>query len=140
MAKTKLSKAEEQAFLEWYGALAQVKAAQDYITLLDSLPQGVKAPSPPRGAISPNPDDPEHYYDYRGFYKALQAGEPAAKTSINKEDGLVHFPSIWKEPGHPTYQYKTPGDVALQYRYSPIADGDWELLRWLTTSPGKEAE
>lgn len=137
MAKTKLSKDEEKGFLGWYAELPQVKVASDYITLLKSLTDGVKPPPPPKGGLSPNPDDVEHYYDYRGFYKALQAGEPAAKTAISPEDGNVHFPSVWKQPGHPTYHYKTPEDVALQYQYSPIEDGDWELLRWLSTSPGK---
>lgn len=59
---------DEKAFQQWYG-----KAAADT-------------------GISPNPDDPEHYYDYRGAY--------ASGVEPPTEQG-GHWPSQFKSPGHP---------------------------------------
>jgi len=48
--------------------------------------------------ISPNPDDPEHHYDNRAFYRDMMAGKPGV-VSPDKPGG--HFPSTYKTEGHP---------------------------------------
>ncbi len=40
--------------------------------------------------LNPNPDDPQHFYDYRAAYKA-GAGP----------DETGHWPSAYKQEGHP---------------------------------------
>ena len=45
-----------------------------------------------RLGINKDPDEPEHYYDYRGAYDA--GAEP-------NEEG--HWPSKFKRKGHPSY-------------------------------------
>ena len=44
--------------------------------------------------ISPDPDDPLHFYNYRAAYRA---GEEPAKG----EDGKYHWSSAYKRKGHP---------------------------------------
>ncbi|TCL39960.1 hypothetical protein EV210_101158 [Anaerospora hongkongensis] len=97
-----LNPEEEQAFRKWYG---------DTINGI-AIKTGFQ--------LDPNPDSPDHHYDYRGFYKAQQAGDPAAQTSV-QSDGLVHFTSPWKLPDHPTYKYKTLLDLFIQSKYDPAA-------------------
>lgn len=52
-------------------------------------------------------------YDMPGFYKALQSGDPIAKTAINATDHLPHYPDKWKTPFHKSFsnesQYALPG-------------------------------
>lgn len=48
--------------------------------------------------ISPDPDDPQHFYDHRAFYRDMKAGKPGI-VSPDKPGG--HFPSDYKLPGHP---------------------------------------
>ena len=42
-------------------------------------------------------------YDMRGFYKALQEGDPKAKESENANDKQMHFPDYWKTPYHKSF-------------------------------------
>lgn len=42
-------------------------------------------------------------YDMRGFYRALQQGNPAAATAVNPNDQLLHYPDYWKNPSHQTF-------------------------------------
>ncbi len=42
-------------------------------------------------------------YDMRGFYKALQEGDPKAKEAINPNDNQMHFPDYWKTPYHQSF-------------------------------------
>lgn len=42
-------------------------------------------------------------YDMRGFYKALQAGDPRAKTGVNQNDSKLHFSDYWKTPFHKSF-------------------------------------
>ena len=44
--------------------------------------------------LNPNPDDPQHFYDYRAAYRA--GAEPQ-----EGEDGAYHWPSRYKKPDHP---------------------------------------
>lgn len=51
-------------------------------------------------------------YDYRGFYRALQRGDPRAAQEVNPNDKELHFPDIWKTPLHESFsaesQYANP--------------------------------
>lgn len=67
---TQLTPAEEQAFREWYNTYAMTHGNNR------------------------NPDKPEHYYDYRGYWK----NGPEVQSLIFNE----HLPDTWKVPGHPT--------------------------------------
>jgi len=42
--------------------------------------------------LDPNPDDPRHYYDYRGLYNEVGG---------LKSDKMGHLPSKFKKKGHP---------------------------------------
>jgi hypothetical protein len=46
---------------------------------------------------------PRADYDMRGFYKALQAGDPRATTGVNANDGKMHFGDYWKTPYHKSF-------------------------------------
>lgn len=46
--------------------------------------------------LSSDPDDPEAYYDYRGFYDAMKAGRYRSPTEPGQ-----HWPSAFKSPNHP---------------------------------------
>jgi hypothetical protein len=50
-----------------------------------------------------NPNDTFPDYDLRGFYKALQSGDPKAKSAINPSDSQIHYPDYWKTPYHETF-------------------------------------
>lgn len=75
--RTILADEDEGKFLKWYLPLAQ------------------------KIGINPNPDDPQHFYDYRGFWKAMKVGKAA--RGFDPESQEVHFPSTYKLPGHPSY-------------------------------------
>jgi hypothetical protein len=42
-------------------------------------------------------------YDMRGFYKALQEGDPKAQEALNPNDKQMHFPDYWKTPYHHSF-------------------------------------
>jgi hypothetical protein len=42
-------------------------------------------------------------YDMRGFWKALQAGSPTAKSAVDPNDKRLHYPDYWKTPYHQTF-------------------------------------
>jgi hypothetical protein len=60
-----------------------------------------------RGWVEKNkiPFDPSPTadYDMRGFYKALQAGEPIATSAVNPNDKQLHFTDFFKTPFHPSF-------------------------------------
>jgi hypothetical protein len=60
----------------------------------------------------PFEDSPTADYDMRGFWQALQQGDPRAATAVNPSDQRLHFPDVWKTPYHATFsnesQYATP--------------------------------
>jgi hypothetical protein len=62
---------EEQAFQDWYAKWAKITG------------------------INPNPDDPEHYYDYRGAYKA------GVGPSFQPEHNQYRWPDQFKQMNHP---------------------------------------
>lgn len=53
------------------------------------------------------PFDPEtkapQDYDMRGFFSALQGGNPAAKSAVNQYDSQIHYPDKWKTPYHESF-------------------------------------
>lgn len=59
---------DEAQFQNWYRGIPQVQ----------------------RGLLSPNPDDPEHFYDWRGAF--LSGAKPSMES---------HWPSQFKSPNHP---------------------------------------
>lgn len=66
---TRLTLFDELAFRDWYRNLPQVHGKQ----------------------ISPDPDDPEHFYDWRGAFRG-------GNKDANVEN---HWPSEFKTPDHP---------------------------------------
>lgn len=62
---------DELAFRQWYGGWAQ------------------------KAGLDPNPDAPEHRYDYRAAFRA------GAVPQIDPGDGLYHWPSQFKADDHP---------------------------------------
>lgn len=75
---TQLAPAEEQQFRTW--AADPNNNSSDY--------------------IEPNPTAD---YDARGFWKAMQSGDPVAKRSISAADGKLHAPDVWKTPYHRSF-------------------------------------
>ncbi len=50
-----------------------------------------------------NPDSGVQDYDMRGFYSALQSGNPRAVSAINPNDDQMHYPDYWKTPYHESF-------------------------------------
>lgn len=46
-------------------------------------------------------------YDMRGFWSALQANDPRATSSVNPNDGKVHYPDFWKTPYHQSFSVES---------------------------------
>lgn len=42
-------------------------------------------------------------YDMRGYWKALQSGDPNAKGGVDPNDQKLHYPDYWKTPYHETF-------------------------------------
>src|SRR5208282_6079106 len=59
-----------------------------------------------------DPDEKNSDYDMRGFWKALQSGDPKAQSAIDSNDKQLHYPDYWKTPYHQTFsnesQWATP--------------------------------
>lgn len=53
--------------------------------------------------FDPSSNNPKEDYDMRGFYKAVQAGDPAAITAMSGYDGKPHYPDTYKTPYHETF-------------------------------------
>lgn len=60
-----------------------------------------------------DPNEAASDYDMRGFWKALQAGDPIAKSAVDPNDKQMHYPDYWKTPYHETFsaesQWADPG-------------------------------
>ena len=87
-------------------------------------------------AFGPNQDTP--VYDWRGYWKAMTAGDERAHGTFNQSDQRTHYPDVWKTPYHSTFsnesiyaqpsapvwrndKYMTPGGQVI---YDPDA-GRW---------------
>lgn len=76
-------------------------------------------------------------YDMRGFFNGLTAMDPAAASSVNPNDGRMHFPDKWKLPNHQTFstdsQYydarTMPGTPTWQGGAIPGGGESWSLRR-----------
>jgi hypothetical protein len=68
--------------------------------------------------IDPNPDSPEHHYDYRAFYRDMLAGKV---QSPDKPGG--HFPSTYKLDGHPRAFLKDRKGRVFDTRTATYLDG-----------------
>ena len=42
-------------------------------------------------------------YDMRGFWLALQNGDPRAKSAVDPNDKKIHYPDYWKTPYDATF-------------------------------------
>lgn len=64
-----------------------------------------------------NPNASSSDYDMRGFYQGLMQGNPRAQTSMNANDGRMHFTDYWKTPQHQSFsnESKYAGPVAPQW-------------------------
>jgi len=83
----------------------------------------------------PNEDDgAQTGYDLRGFWKALEAGDPMAKSAMNPYDKTLHYPDKWKTP------YSTEG-FSNQSMYALPDAPSWQgtdALGWRLTAPTGE--
>lgn len=50
-----------------------------------------------------DPNAPVTDYDMRGFWAALQKGDPVAKSAIDPNDKRMHYPDYWKTPYHQSF-------------------------------------
>lgn len=60
-------------------------------------------------------------YDMRGFFRALQGGDPAARSAVNEYDKQLHYPDKWKTPYHESFSNESQWANESAPRWS---DGD----------------
>jgi len=60
--------------------------------------------------LDPNPDNPQHFYDYRAYFDAIQAGQ-AESPQFRPEHKQFRMPDEFKLPGHPQYYTNTDPQV-----------------------------
>lgn len=53
--------------------------------------------------VPTNPNATGQDYDMRGFWQALQQGNPQAQSAIDQNDNRMHYPDYWKAPTHPMF-------------------------------------
>lgn len=90
---TNLSPKEEAAFAQW------VQQNNVPYNMRNQLPQD---------------------YDMRGFYQALQRGDPIAKRALDPNDQRMHFPDYWKTPYHESFS----NESKFANQNAPHWDGD----------------
>ena len=78
--RTVLQDDEEEQFKKWYERFSEAQR------------------------IDKNPDDPRHFYDYRGYWKAMKEGR--SHGGIDEASGEYHLPDEFKIGGHPTHPDK----------------------------------
>lgn len=87
--------------------------------------------------FDPNGSAPQDY-DMRGFYQALQQGDPRAMTAINANDKQLHFPDTWKTPEHKTFSNESqwaPPDAPQWTPQDALAQGGRVLVDERAASP-----
>ena len=52
---------------------------------------------------APFDPSPKADYDLRGFWRALQVGDPVARSAVNANDGKVHLTDHFKTPYHESF-------------------------------------
>lgn len=86
--------------------------------------------------LNSNPDEKEHYYDYRGYWK--NGPEPMSLFT------LEHLPDKWKTPGHPSFSDESVYVGSNEPTIENLADftGGFETFSavpyTLKTSSGKD--
>ena len=93
--KTILTNDNEKEFLNWYKNVSAV---------LD---------------LNKNPDDPNHHYDYRGYWLANK------NKNIDFTVKDFHFPDTYKQPTHPTFSNESQY-ARRKYGINPKEVGHWE--------------
>ena len=68
-------------------------------------------------------------YDMRGFYKALMANDPRARSAIDPNDQRLHYPDYWKTPIHETF--------SNQSQWATPSAPHWNGLDQLISAAGK---
>jgi len=68
-----------------------------------------------------NPDNPEHYYDYRGFWDANKKSSVVNPFIWETKSTAGHLPDTWKTPGHPTFSVES-----VYAKDAPALAGSWE--------------
>jgi hypothetical protein len=90
---------------------AQYAKPGPYLTTL-SLTDETQFQQWVKSANVPFDPSPQADYDMRGFWKALQSGDPRATRAVNPNDKQLHFSDVWKTPFHQEFsnesQYATP--------------------------------
>ena len=81
---------------------AWAKAQKSYITALPPE-QEAQFQAWVKTANVPFDPSPTADYDMRGFWQALQNGDPIAKTAVNPNDQRMHYPDYWKTPYHQSF-------------------------------------
>ena len=64
-----------------------------------------------------DPDDRHPDYDMWGFYKAMKAGDPKARSAIDQYDKKLHFTDYFKTPTHETYSNESQGALPTAPRW-----------------------
>ena len=68
-----------------------------------------------------NPDAPEHYYDYRGFWNENKRGNDLNPFMLEASRHEGHLPDKYKTPGHPTFSVES-----IYAKDAPGLAGTWE--------------
>lgn len=89
------------------------QGAQGYNTKLEPLDEMSFRQWVKDKGVPFNPEAASSDYDMRGYYRALQQGDPrAVPAGTNPNDGQMHYPDTWKTPTHKTFsaesQYADP--------------------------------
>lgn len=66
------------------------------------------------------PDDPKATYDMRGYWKALQTGDPRARPVIDST-GKASFPTKWRTPDYKEPEVNIPLDEYQNGEFHPTA-------------------
>jgi FMN phosphatase YigB (HAD superfamily) len=78
-----------------------------------------------RTGISSDPDEPEHFYDYRAAHR------DGAEPEISSEDGQYHWPSKYKADNHPN-RYVMIDDTLTDTKHErPVDPHVVAALKWL---------
>jgi len=109
--RTSLSSAQEKDFQTWYAGISKT------------------------AGISSNPDDPLHKYDYRGAFLAAKKNPKKYAPEVSPEDGLIHFPSEFKDPDHPNRFVKGVDTRNSGMGRNTDADFTYERLKKKGRSP-----
>ena len=79
------------------------QGAEGFNTQLDPLKELMFRQWVADNKVPFNPEAQVSDYDMRGFYRALQSGDPRASSSVNPNDNRMHYPDVWKTPYHQTF-------------------------------------